>query len=141
MSGGLHWLMSQSLFLALLTVYDDTGTMDPGTSISTVGYSCIAIFCALILGSVAVLGGLLNGFRRYDNGIPLVGSCSAAISAACHRPSADAMAYVRPVMWGVMGADTDEGRGNEVGHCSFSSFEVGKPLKGHFYAGMKGKQT
>jgi hypothetical protein len=133
--------MSQSLFLALVNVYDDTGTMDPSNSISTVGYSCIAIFCALILGSVAVLGGLLNGFRRYDDGIPLVGSCSAAISAACHGPSADALAYLKPVMWGVMDADADEGWGSEVGHCCFSSFEVGKPVKGHLYAGMKRKQV
>lgn len=137
MSGGLHWLMSQSLFLALVTVYDNTGTMDPWSSISTVGYSCIAIFCALILGSVAVVGGILNGFRRYDDGIPLVGSCSAAISAACHRSSADAMAYMKPVMWGVV----DEGGGNEIGHCSFSSYGVGKPVKGSLYAGMKTKQA
>jgi hypothetical protein len=141
MSGGLHWLMSQSLFLALVTVYDDTGIMDPYSSISTVGYSCIAIFCALILGSVAVLGGLVNGFRRYDGGIPLVGSCSAAISAACHRPSVDTMAYVRPVVWGVIDMDENECRGSEVGHCCFSSFEVGKPVKGHLYAGMKGKRA
>jgi len=136
MSGGLHWLMSQSLFLALVTVYDDTGTMDSGDSISTVGYSCIAIFCALILGSVAVLGGILNGFRRYDDGIPLVGSCSAAISAACHKQSVDTMAYVKPVMWGVV--DDDDG-GSEIGHCCFSSYGVGKPVKGHLYAGMKEK--
>jgi hypothetical protein len=141
MSGGLHWLMSQSLFLALVTVYDDTGVMDPENSISTVGYSCIAIFFALILGTVAVLGGIANGFRRYDGGIPLVGSCSAAISAACHRPSVDAMAYARPVMWGVMDADEDAGRGSEVGHCCFSSFEVGRPVKGNLYAGVKRKQS
>jgi len=141
MSGGLHWLMSQSLFLALVNVYDDTGTINTDSSISTVGYSCIAIFCALILGGAAVLGGLLNGFRRYDDGIPLVGSCSAAISAACHRPSVDAMAYARPVMWGVMDADADNGGGGEVGHCCFSSLEVGKPAKGQLYAGMKGKQA
>lgn len=141
MSGGLHWLMSQSLFLALITVYDDTGLLDQDNSISTVGYSCIAIFFALILGSVAVLGGIVNGFRRYDDGIPLVGSCSAAISAACHRPCVDAMAYVRPVMWGVMDADGDGGMGSEVGHCCFSSFEVGKPVKGHLYAGAKGERA
>jgi hypothetical protein len=142
MSGALHWLMSQSLFLALVNVYDDTGVMDAESSISTVGYSCIAIFCALVLGSAAVLGGILNGFRRYDDGIPLVGSCSAAISAACHRPSVDAMAHMRPVMWGVMDADDDEeGRGSEVGHCCFSSFEVGKPVKGHLYAGVKRKKA
>jgi hypothetical protein len=141
MSGGLHWLMSQSLFLALVTVYDDTGLLDENSSISKVGYSCIAIFFALILGSVAVLGGIVNGFRRYDDGIPLAGSCSAAISAACHRPSVDAMAYARPVMWGVRGADGDQGMGSEIGHCCFSSFEVGKPVKGHLYAGVKRKQA
>jgi hypothetical protein len=141
MSGGLHWLMSQSLFLALVTVYDDTGLPDEEDSISTVGYSCIAIFFALILGSVAVLGGIVNGFRRYDDGIPLVGSCSAAISAACHRPGVDAMAYARSVMWGVMDGDEDGGMGSEVGHCCFSSFEVGKPVKGHLYAGAKGERA
>jgi len=127
--------MSQSLFLALVTIYDDTGTADPYLSISTVGYSCIAIFCALIVGTVAVLGGIANGFRHYDDGIPLVGSCSAAISAACHRSSVDSMAYLKPVMWGVTekaGHATEE-----VGHCSFSSFEVERPVKGNLYAGVK----
>jgi hypothetical protein len=65
MSGCLHWLMSQSLFLALVTVYDENGELDESNSISTVGYSCIAIFCALILGSLAVLGGIANGFRKW----------------------------------------------------------------------------
>jgi hypothetical protein len=132
--------MSQSLFLALVNVYDDQGNADSSDSISTVGYSCIAIFFALIVGSVAVLGGILNGFRRYNDGIPLVGSCSAAISAACHRPNVDNMAYGRPVMWGVLAPDMDENGGGEVGHCCFSSFGVGKPVKGNLYAGLKEKQ-
>jgi hypothetical protein len=134
MSGGLHWLMSQSLFLALVTVYDEAGELDEGNSISTVGYSCIAIFCALILGSLAVLGGIANGFRKYDDGIPLVGSCSAAISAACHRLSEDSMAHLKPVKWGVV-----EGNRGRVGHCSFSSFEVERPVTGRLYAGSDGK--
>jgi hypothetical protein len=132
MSGGLHWLMSQSLFLALVTVYDHNGEQDQSASISTVGYSCIAIFCALILGSIAVLGGIANGFRRYDDGIPLVGSCSAAISAACHRPMEDSTAYLKAVMWGVV---KDNQNGDQIGHCSISSFEVEKPVVGSLYAG------
>jgi len=133
MSGGLHWLMSQSLFLALVTVYDETGELDEDNSVSTVGYSCIAIFCALILGSIAVLGGIINGFRKFDDGIPLVGSCSAAISAACHRPSEDSMARLKPVMWGAVGGD------NGVGHCCFSSLEVHRPVAGDVYAGVEEK--
>jgi hypothetical protein len=138
MSGGLHWLMSQSLFLALVTVYDDTGELDESNSISTVGYSCIAIFCALVLGSVAVLCGIANGFRRYDDGIPLVGSCSAAISAACHRPDDDSMGYLKPVKWGMVKGDH---RRDGVGHCCFSSLEVERPVVGHMYAGVKEKWT
>ncbi len=133
MSGGLHWLMSQSLFLALVTVYDDSGDLDEYNSISTVGYSCISIFCALILGSIAVLGGILNGFRRYNDCIPLVGSCSAAISAACHRPPDDSAAYLNPVQWGVVQGDM----GATAEHCSFSGWEVGIPVKGRMYAGLK----
>lgn len=125
--------MSQSLFLALVTVYDGDGKVNNYESISTVGYSCIAIFFSLILGTIAVLGGIANGFRRFDGSIPLVGSCSAAISAACHPASKDCNAAEKPVMWGVLD-------GNEVGHCGFSSFEVGKPVKGRLYAGIKEKE-
>jgi len=133
MSGGLHWLMSQSLFLALVNVYDDDGSFDASSSISTVGYSCIAIFCALVLGGVAVVCGIVNGFRRYDDGIPLVGSCSAAISAACHPQRGDEMAFLKPVMWGKVHEDRTDG----LGHCCFSSFEVERPVSGELYAGKE----
>jgi hypothetical protein len=123
--------MSQSLFLALVDVIDDTGELDDGNSISTVGYSCIAIFFAIIVGVIAVTAGVANGFRRYNAGIPLVGSCSAAISAACHRPSDDPSASLLPLKWGCADADT----GNDIGHCSLSSFDVTSPETGLFYAG------
>jgi hypothetical protein len=122
--------MSQSLFLALVNVQDDTGQQDDHDSMSAVGYSCIAILCAIIVSVIAVLGGILNGFRRYKPGIPLVGSCSAAISAACHRPPGDTSASLKAVQWGVVGD-----QGADVGHCSFSSFEVREPQPGCLYAG------
>jgi len=127
--------MSQSLFLALVTVFDQDGEEDADQSISQVGFSCIAFFCALIVGGIAVLGGILNGFRRYPAGMPLVGSCSAAISAACHPPTADTEAALRAVKWGVV-SSADRG---VVGHCSFSSWEVGVPVEGEMYAGSSVK--
>lgn len=123
--------MSQSLFLALVDVINDTGELDDSNSISTVGYSCIAIFFSIMVGVVAVTGGVLNGFRRYNAGIPLVGSCSAAISAACHRPSDDSSASLLPLQWGCVDAD----KGGDIQHCSLSSFEITAPKDGHFYAG------
>jgi len=134
-SGTLHWLMSQSLFLALATAYDDTGA--PVESISQVGYSCIAIFCSLIVGGFAIIVGIANGFRRYKAGIPLAGSCSAAISAACHRPPEDVFASFKPVKWGVVEGD----KGEDIGHCCFTSFEVTEPVETHQYAGWTGSKA
>lgn len=43
-SGIMHWLISQSLFLARITALDPDGTTNAATSFSTCGYSPIAIF-------------------------------------------------------------------------------------------------
>lgn len=126
-SGILHWLVSQSLFLARVSFYLEDGTEDNASSFSTVGYSCIAIITVIIVGGIVVLFGILNGFRRYKPGIPLVGSCSAAISAACHRPKEDEDAAGKPLMWGVV--STKDG----IGHCCFTSFDVTPPVEGELY--------
>jgi hypothetical protein len=137
-SGIIHWLTSQSLFLALVyPAYAYTGNMATGSLVYedlpplefSLGYSCIAILCALILGSLLVLFGILNGFRRFRPGIPVAGSCSAAISAACHPSPKDTSAAFKPVKWGAV----EEGAGDSVGHCSFSSLEVTKPIEGKKY--------
>jgi len=133
LSGTLHWLMSQSLFLALVTVYDKEGMRDDDKSISTVGYSCTAIFCAIIVGSLAVISGLLNGFRKYTPGIPLVGSSSAALSAACHPLPNETSVSLMPLQWGVVNAS----EGKSVMHCALSSLEVTSPVVGSLYAGLK----
>ena len=127
LSGTLHWLVSQSIFLARVDYYYN-GILDKYQSISTLGYSCIAIITVIALGGIVVLVGVLHGFRRYKPGVPLVGSCSAAISAACHRPNEDVDAPFKPVMWGAVES------GNPIGHCCFTSFEVTKPVKGQVYA-------
>ena len=132
MSGLLHWLVSQSIFLARISTLRTDGTVDNTQSISTCGYSPIAIITVIIVGSLIVLLGIANGFRRYKPGMPLVGSCSAAISAACHRPEGDADAHLKPVMWGVVADPSPE---NAVGHCTFTSYSVEKPVDGRLYAG------
>ena len=128
----LHWLVSRSLFLARVTLYTRHGEEDPGESISTIGYSCcIPLLIVIIPGSVTVLAGILNGFRRYKPGIPLAGSCSAAISAACHLPEENVHASEKPVLWGVV--SMKEGG---VGHCSFTSLKAEAPVEGESYAGL-----
>lgn len=128
LSGLLHWLVSQSLFLARVTIYDQDGVEDDEISISTCGYSNIALMTTILLGSIVVMLGVVNGFRRYPAGMPLVGSCSAAISAACHPPKADSDAAVLPLMWGAVPTT------KETGHCCFTSFEVTPPVREESYA-------
>ena len=132
LSGTLHWLVSQSLFLARAVAFDSDGVEDTRSSISAVGYSCIAIIFVIILGAVAITFGIWNGYRTYRPGMPLVGSCSAAISAACHQPKEDTDAATLPVLWGAVGGQ-DEG---PVGHCCFTSFEASPPVEGKLYAGQ-----
>ena len=132
-SGTLHWLVSQSIFLARINVLDSTGTDVPNVSISACGYSPIAIIFVIVFGFLVVLLGVTNGFRKTKGGMPLAGSCSAAISAACHAPEADASS--KRLMWGVVVDDNANSSSRSVGHCSFTSLEVEAPIVGNRYAG------
>ena len=130
LSAALHWLVSQSIFLARISYDDDAEGL---ITTSTCGYSCIAIISVIILGSITVILGLLMGSRKYKEGMPLVGSCSAAISAACHPPEEDVDASLLPVLWGAVNSD------QKVGHCCFTSFDVSPPIEGEDYAGEEEK--
>ena len=67
-----------------------------------------------------------------------MGSCSAAISAACHRPEEDHDAALQPIMWGVVGEEIYfEEDDRTFGHCAFTSFEIKEPVEGHWYAGQQ----
>lgn len=59
------------------------------TGVSTCGNSPMATIFVIILGSIVVLLGICFGFRKSRIGMPLAGSCSAAIRAAFHPPEAD----------------------------------------------------
>lgn len=64
---------------------------------------------------------LVNGFRTYPPGMPLIGSCSAAISAACQRPSEDKEAHLLPVQWGVITL-----AGERPARCSFTTLRTNR---------------
>lgn len=135
-SSTLHWFVSQSIFLARVNVIDSTEAEVPGVGISTCGYSPMTMIVVIILGFIVVLLGICNGFRKARAGMPLAGSCSAAISAACHPPETDVDASLKRVMWGVVAKESFKYRHESVGHCSFTSFEVEAPIVGKKYAGQ-----
>ena len=81
---------------------------------------------------------VLMGLRRYPNDMPVIGNCSAAISAACHpeiREGGDGEDMVlRPLRWGDVGmVDGETG----VRHLSFSDKleDVCEPIEFASYAG------
>ena len=82
----LHWLISQSQFLARFNFYNyDYELIVNDVSINGTGWSPIALMFALILGALMILALPILGFKRYQRNMPLAGNNSAAISTARHR--------------------------------------------------------
>ncbi|KAG9633190.1 hypothetical protein KCV04_g9131, partial [Aureobasidium melanogenum] len=128
----LHWLISQSIFVLRIKVLDFQGIEDTGSSLTTCGYSLTAVLTAIITGGFAIMILVAHGtLRRYKPGMTLVGSSTAAISAACHpMPTEDADASLGELQWGVVPL----GHEDEVGHCTFSAGPVSFPVEGRLYS-------
>ncbi|KAK2757885.1 hypothetical protein FQN54_004291 [Arachnomyces sp. PD_36] len=137
-SGLMHWLISQSLFLVAIDLYDSNHkpeTISTDKAV-TAGYSCIPILFSLLVGVIMVVVCIVIGMRKYPPGIPLAANCSAAISAACHAPDKNPDAAYLPVKWGAVPRVVDSDSASEVGHCCLSSEEVVTPTPGALYAGL-----
>ncbi|KAI9884895.1 MAG: hypothetical protein M1823_003302 [Watsoniomyces obsoletus] len=153
----LHWLISRSIFLVNVKFFDYLQREDSRKSINRCGFSVPAIFVSIILSALLVVAIILLGLRRYPKGIPLAGTCSLVISAACHVPEEERkecpdLAY-RPLRWGVTiepkerfdPDDVDSGLVKEdgmeevvkgVGHCSFTHRDdVALPTREGWYMG------
>ena len=104
-----------------------------GVDISTVGYSCMALSLVLTLGILALLTAAGMGYKQFAAETTTVGSCSAAISAACHASEEDLDSIVgKKVRWGDVGIIPYLG----IRHLTFSSEEgVRSPVFGEVYLG------
>ncbi|KAJ9613924.1 hypothetical protein H2200_002060 [Cladophialophora chaetospira] len=126
----LHWLVSRSLFIVRIKVFGWDGTEQPERDISACGYSPLAILIViliLILSLVAMLGA---GMQKLTPGIPMCGTNSVAIAAACHySENGDPDISCQPLLWGV----TELAQKDAPGHCSMSNEEVDKPIDGSRY--------
>ncbi|KAF2492986.1 hypothetical protein BU16DRAFT_466268, partial [Lophium mytilinum] len=129
----LHWLISQSVFVVQTAGWNADGSRNYQYDASRVGWSIMGIIFSLVSGCIIVLTVLLFGFRKLPRGAqsaPLVRTCSAAISAQCHRPTEDKEAHLLPVQWGVVSWNHRK----EVGHCSVTTaYDVAPPIPGHLY--------
>ena len=81
----MHWLTSRSLFLVRILVFNHKGLPEPDRNISACGCSPLAILTVLIILMVMMVALLGFRYRSLAKGAPTVGTCSWAVSAACHQ--------------------------------------------------------
>jgi len=142
-SGGLHWLMERSIFLVYVesyiadtetytqTVHQETVSSFEHADIITCGWSPLAVVLSIVVGCGMLVLLVAFGFRPLATGMPIVGSCSAAIAAACHPPpyEKDAHIWEKPLQWGETLRPVDDA----PGHCSFTAGYVEYPAQGGRY--------
>lgn len=133
----LHWLISESIFVVQITVFGTDGQISPTDHISNCGYSPIAIIFTVVAAVIMMLSAVGFGIcKAPEGGPPIISTCSAAISAACHPgPTHEAMSY-EEIRWGATGPVW-----NGTAHCSvvsqkaWAAGQAGKPMHGYLYAG------
>jgi hypothetical protein len=124
----LHWLLSQTFFLVRIDFFNRSGDRT-SESQSACGFSVFSLMVFIAVGAL-LLGGIgIVGFRKMPMRMPIAGSCSLAISAACHPPAVDIDPELLKIQWGVVAA----GEGAELRHCSLSSGPVEEPEYGKVY--------
>ncbi|KAJ4290981.1 hypothetical protein N0V90_010177 [Kalmusia sp. IMI 367209] len=135
LSAFLHWLVSQSFFLVSVQLYAYSAADgwhelrgSPVGEISC-GYSLLPLVALLVTGGALLVAIFVMGFVPLRSTTPIVGSCSAAIAAACQPLGEDdSEAAVMKVQWGVMGCFED---GYE--HCGMSRRPVRELVKQETY--------
>ncbi|KAG2413845.1 hypothetical protein HFD88_003034 [Aspergillus terreus] len=130
----LHWLVSQSVFLARSAAFLPSGEPIDSDSSSRACYSTMGIIFSLVTGIVLVVALVGIGFQRTTFLLPPVSTCSAAISAACHQPEGDRDAALLPVKWAVVVPSNEGTQPPVVGHCSLTTLANAEgPVKGRSY--------
>lgn len=126
----LHWLVSQSIFLAVVSTYNADGALADAIAVVTCGFSPMAMVFSAVAGMVLVLVVVGMSYFEFDSAMPVAGSCSVAIAAACHTDHGERAAQDL-LQWGELYLGLSE---TEVGHCAFTSGLVRRPTVGRLYA-------
>ncbi|KAF2029335.1 hypothetical protein EK21DRAFT_67929, partial [Setomelanomma holmii] len=153
----LHWTLSQSMFLTVIAVNNSGGL---ASELLFLGTSPKPLMLTVAIGGLLLLVFAGICLRICKGVLPQGGSCSAIISAACHRPEEDRDAALKPVQWGEVHAvelkalistahaarQLDEHKipatadyavedtgFQRPGHCCFTSYNVTHPNEGRQY--------
>jgi hypothetical protein len=126
-SGTMHWLLSQALFLDRRDRLDPDGNWDRPHSIAACGVSGSAslMFFVFFFTSHIIL--VTIAASQYVERVPYTGSYSWAISAACHPPAEDVGVPSGDVAWGLVPKRSSTSAG--AGGYSFSSHAIVVPTQ------------
>ncbi|KAF4470042.1 hypothetical protein FALBO_3056 [Fusarium albosuccineum] len=134
-TGVISWLLSNSIFPIIISQYSSSGELMEDVQSTTCGFSPWPMVVAIAVGVVLVGGVCSFFFLNFVTIMPMVGTCSAAISAACHHDGGRDEVSLQPVKWGAVFIE-DAGEGQDlVGHCCLTSSLVKRPKPGRLYAG------
>lgn len=151
----MHFLISQSIFLARL-IYIDSEGFESSMSFTDVGFSPPAILTSCCVGLGLILAQVAHACRPLENHIPIHGNKSAVISAMCHPDTKKSIAMrkrsssireatnlaTQPLMWGVTEMPSQhqddemvysDSLDQTAGHCTFSADVVELPQIGKRY--------
>lgn len=122
--------MASAIAFFLLDVDFKSNIGEEIGTVVTCGYSIFAMILGLGLGVLMLLAVIGTGLRKRKTGMPIVGSCSAAISSACHpeSPNDDSLSLLQ---WGDI--RVEPGSGADFKRCAFSSGNVCQPVDGEIY--------
>lgn len=122
----LHWLVSRSVTFFKIRIFDHSGVLQPSRTLERIGHSQFAGGLALVLGFVLWIILVHTAFyKKLDNRVPVVSSCSLAIAAACNHAGLEGAAMLR-LKYGVV--KHEDGGEDENVRVGFSSRRV-EPLE------------
>ena len=124
----LHWLASQSIFLIAVEQWTNEfrtreWVHDDFWDFATCAWSPMALLIFIVVAALLMLVLVALSFRRFKSGMPVAGSCSLAIAAACHSiPDYEPELVERlRLQWGIIPASQN---GTEVARSAFSGRDV-----------------
>ncbi|GAM37162.1 hypothetical protein TCE0_022f06842 [Talaromyces pinophilus] len=80
----LHWLISESLFMVGIEAWDNNMQRDSSADLIACAYTPVAILSSILVGEFMFICLVALSQERLESAMPVAGSCSLAIAAACH---------------------------------------------------------
>lgn len=130
LSGTLHLLVSQSLFVVSIDTYTWGGRET--ATLNKCGFSPTAMLAVMIAGVLMIVAVVGLGRYHYVTSMPLAGSCSLVISAAYHsklHSEPGSIVSEQKLQWGING-----GCVKGVRHRAYSPEMAGRLEEESFYA-------